>query len=158
MSCCVLVDGSIGSLGNSLEEDGVQNVTVKTVVFNATDNGLRIKTWARDSNGFVKDVVFEDVIMKNVKNPIIIDQNYCPGRTGCPKQTSGIKISNVKYMNVRGSSATPVAVKLDCSASKPCTDMGLHDINLKYQNRPAKAYCKNARGTSSGIAIPSGCF
>lgn len=83
----------------------MQNVTVKTVVFNATDNGLRIKTWARESNGFVKDVVFDDVIMRNVKNPIIVDQNYCPGGKGCPKKVRALVIeityicSNVYMLN-----------------------------------------------------------
>ncbi|KAK9949702.1 hypothetical protein M0R45_005219 [Rubus argutus] len=32
----------IGSLGKEQEEDGVQNLTVKTVTFTGTQNGLRI--------------------------------------------------------------------------------------------------------------------
>lgn len=77
---------SIGSLAKNLEEEGVQNVTVKTVVFNRTQNGLRIKSWGRPSKGFVRGVAFENVIMVEVKNPIIIDQNYCPGNENCPGQ------------------------------------------------------------------------
>lgn len=77
---------SIGSLGKGSEEKGVQNVTVRGAIFTGTTNGVRIKTWGRPTNGFVKEVVFEQVIMNNVDNPIIIDQNYCPGRKGCPDQ------------------------------------------------------------------------
>lgn len=77
---------SIGSLGKEYQEKGVQNVTVKTTVFTGTENGLRIKSWARASNGFVKGVVFENATMQNVENPIIIDQNYCPHDIGCPDQ------------------------------------------------------------------------
>ncbi|ONH94861.1 hypothetical protein PRUPE_7G036000 [Prunus persica] len=62
----------------SLEEEGVQNVTVKNAIFKGTQNGLRIKSWARPSNGFVQGVQFLDVAMFNVQNPIVIDQNYCP--------------------------------------------------------------------------------
>ncbi|KAI3823146.1 hypothetical protein L1987_04578 [Smallanthus sonchifolius] len=96
---------SIGSLGWELEEPGVQNVTVKTTTFIGTQNGLRIKTWARNSNGFVKDVVFKDATMMKVKYPIIIDGNYCPDNENCPSQVSGVKINNVVYEDVHGTSA-----------------------------------------------------
>ncbi|KAJ1386753.1 Pectin lyase fold/virulence factor [Sesbania bispinosa] len=90
---------SIGSLGWELNEPGVQNVTVKTVTFTGTQNGVRIKSWGRPSNGFVRNVHFQDAIMVNVQNPIIIDQNYCPDDKGCPGQASGIKISDVTYQD-----------------------------------------------------------
>ncbi|KAI9195553.1 hypothetical protein LWI28_016003 [Acer negundo] len=77
---------SIGSLGKDIEEEGVQNVSIKNTVFKGTQNGLRIKSWARPSNGFVKGVQFIDVVMQNVQNPIIIDQNYCPHNLNCPNQ------------------------------------------------------------------------
>ena len=76
---------SIGSLGQNQQETGVQNVTVKTVNFTDTQNGVRIKSWARPSNGFARNVIFQHVNMMNVENPIIIDQNYCPSG-GCPNQ------------------------------------------------------------------------
>ncbi|KAK1318344.1 hypothetical protein QJS10_CPB04g01987 [Acorus calamus] len=77
---------SIGSLGKSSVEPGVQNLTVRSATFSGTQNGLRIKTWGRPSNGFVKGVVFEHVVMQNVRNPIVIDQNYCPYNRNCPGQ------------------------------------------------------------------------
>ncbi|XP_014633058.1 polygalacturonase [Glycine max] len=83
---------SIGSLGKDLKEAGVQNVTVKTVTFTGTQNGVRIKTWGRPSNGFVRNVLFQDAIMENVENPVIIDQNYCSDNKGCPGQASGVRV------------------------------------------------------------------
>lgn len=77
---------SIGSLGWDLKEAGVQNVTVKSVKFTGTQNGVRVKSWARASNGFVRDVVYQHLVMVDVQNPIIIDQNYCPGNVDCPHQ------------------------------------------------------------------------
>ena len=77
---------SIGSLGWSLQEAGVQNVTVKTTTFRGTQNGLRIKTWARPSDGFVKDVYFQHIVIDNAKYPIIIDQNNCPDHNNCPSK------------------------------------------------------------------------
>ncbi|THG14119.1 hypothetical protein TEA_028755 [Camellia sinensis var. sinensis] len=76
----------IGNLGKDSQESGMQNVPVKTVTFTGTQNGLRIKTWAKPSNGFVRGVLFQHGTMVIVQNPVIIDQNYCPGNTNCPNQ------------------------------------------------------------------------
>ncbi|CAL9119367.1 unnamed protein product, partial [Musa acuminata var. zebrina] len=149
---------SIGSLGKEYDEEGVENVTVNTAVFTGTENGLRIKTWGRPSQGFVKGVVFEHAVMQNVQNPIIIDQNYCPGDRGCPDQSSGVRISGVTYNDIHGSSASEVAVNFDCSASNPCTGIGLQDIKLTYGNTAAESSCKHADGTASGFVVPPSCL
>ncbi|WOH15657.1 hypothetical protein DCAR_0935200 [Daucus carota subsp. sativus] len=149
---------SIGSLGWDLHEPGVQNLTVKSVAFRNSDNGVRIKTWARSSNGFVRDVLFKNIAMSNVKNPILIDQDYCPNNQDCPGKVSGIKISNVRYQDIRGSSATPIAVQLQCSKKYPCSGIRLQDVVLTYKNQAAKASCANAGGTASGVIKPSGCL
>lgn len=79
---------SIGSLGKDKIEEGVQNVTLTDSIFSGSDNGVRIKSWARPTSSFVRTVVFQNLIMKNVKNPIIIDQNYCPNNQGCPNKVT----------------------------------------------------------------------
>ena len=76
---------SIGSLGKNQQETGVQNVTITTANFTGTQNGVRIKSWPRPSNGFARNIIFQHVNMVNVQNPIIIDQNYCPSKD-CPHQ------------------------------------------------------------------------
>ncbi|CAL9108094.1 unnamed protein product, partial [Musa textilis] len=151
---------SIGSLGKAqgLQEESVRNVTVKTVTFSGTQNGVRIKTWGTRIRGQVRGVVFEDALMRNVQNPIIIDQNYCPGNKGCPGQSSGIKISQVKYNNIRGTSATPVAVNFDCSPSNPCSGITLQDIKLSYHSQRAQSSCKYANGVASGLNVPPSCL
>ncbi|KAJ0972230.1 hypothetical protein J5N97_020189 [Dioscorea zingiberensis] len=149
---------SIGSLGKEKEEEGVQNVVVKNTVFTGSQNGLRIKTWGRPSNGFVKGVLFEHALMQNVENPIIIDQNYCPHNNGCPNQSSGVKISGVTYNFIQGSSATEVAVNFDCSPSNPCSGIVMEDIKLTYGNKPAESSCKNVDGTASGLVVPPSCL
>ncbi|KAI4356734.1 hypothetical protein L6164_000729 [Bauhinia variegata] len=149
---------SIGSLGKEMNEKGVQNVTLTNSVFTGSDNGVRIKTWARPSKGFVKNILFQNLIMNNVENPIIIDQNYCPNNQGCPNQSSGVKISQVTYKNIRGTSATAEAVTFDCSPSSPCQGITLQDINLKYMNKAATSSCKNIGGTSVGTLVPESCL
>ncbi|XVE76657.1 hypothetical protein DITRI_Ditri12bG0191500 [Diplodiscus trichospermus] len=146
---------SIGSLGKELEEAGVQNVTVKTVTFTGTQNGLRIKSWGRPSTGFARNILFQHAVMTDVQNPIVIDQHYCPDEKNCPGKVSGVKISEVTYQDILGTSATEVAVKLDCSSKYPCTDIRLEDVKLTYRNKPAEASCSNADGTASGFIQPS---
>ncbi|XP_031482800.1 polygalacturonase-like [Nymphaea colorata] len=149
---------SVGSLGKTANEAGVQNVTVKDVVFTGSTNGLRIKSWARSSTGFAKGIVFDGATMNNVANPIIIDQHYCPNNQGCSNQNSGVKISQVTYNNIKGTSATQVAVDFSCSASAPCQGIKMSNVQLTYKGNPAKASCDHAFGSSSGSVSPPSCL
>ncbi|KAL6504134.1 hypothetical protein OROGR_026057 [Orobanche gracilis] len=146
---------SIGSLGKEYEEAGVENVTVKSVRFKNTQNGLRIKTWGRPSKGFVRDVLFQHAIMTNVQNPIVIDQNYCPHNQHCPGQVSGVEISDVTYQDIQGTSATQVAVKFDCSKGKPCQRIRMENVNLRYKDTQPQASCSYAVGSASGLVKPT---
>ncbi|PKA64276.1 Polygalacturonase [Apostasia shenzhenica] len=152
---------SIGSLGWSPGEPGVENVTVSSVVFTGTQNGFRVKTWANPYGGFVKDILFQHATMIDVQNPIVIDQNYCPNNN-CPNNNSGIKISGVKFSEVEGTSTTEVAVKLDCSQSNPCQGIELDNIKLSYSGEnmqaEAQAFCRNVQGRSTGYVIPPSCL
>lgn len=134
-------------------------MTVKTTTFTNTQNGLRIKSWGRPSSGFAKNIIFQHAVMVNVQNPILIDQNYCPDKKGCPGQVSGIEVRQVTYEDIKGTSATKVAVKFDCSSSYPCSNIRLDDIKLTYNNQPAQASCINvAASTSSGLVQPTACL
>ncbi|XP_050230031.1 polygalacturonase [Mercurialis annua] len=149
---------SIGSLGWEKEEEGVKNVTVKRSIFRDTTNGFRIKSWARQSSGFVEGVRFMDAIMHNVQYPIIIDQHYCPHSLNCPTEVSGIKISDITYQGIRGTSATAVAIKLDCSANFPCKGIQLKNVNLTHLHQVAQSSCANVLGNSIGLVQPDGCL
>ncbi|BFG37823.1 hypothetical protein CerSpe_240970 [Prunus speciosa] len=149
---------SIGSLAKDLEQEGVQNVTVKNAIFKGTQNGLRIKSWARPSNRFVQGVQFLDVVMFNVQNPIVIDQNYCPHNINCPAQVSGVKVSDVVYQNIRGTSATAIAIKFDCSATNPCSGIRLENVSLTSRNQEIQSHCANANGKIVGTVQPNVCL
>nr|GME07938.1 polygalacturonase-like [Ipomoea batatas] len=151
---------SIGSLGNSHNEEGVENVTVTNVVFSRTQNGVRVKSWGRPSGGYARNLHFRNIVMRYVANPIIIDQQYCPNG-GCARQSSGVKVSEVTYKNIRGTSSTQAAIKFECSAANPCSGIRLHNIRLSFLDRlrrPTLAYCRNAKGSHSGVVTPNTCF
>ncbi|GMI80467.1 hypothetical protein like AT3G59850 [Hibiscus trionum] len=149
---------SIGSLAKDLKEDGVQNVTMKRTTFSNTQNGLRIKSWARPSTGFVEGVRFTDSVMRNVQNPIVIDQNYCPRNENCPGQVSGVKIKDIIYTDIRGTSSTPVAIKFDCSTKNPCTGIKLQNVNLTYLKKAAQSFCSNVVGKAVDLVRPDSCL
>ncbi|XP_010553883.1 PREDICTED: polygalacturonase-like [Tarenaya hassleriana] len=149
---------SIGSLGKAEVEQGVQNVTVKKAVFVRTDNGLRIKSWPKESNGFVQRVRFLGAVMVGVRFPILIDQNYCPGDSQCPPQESGIRINDVIYGGIMGTSSTKIAIKMDCSEQFPCTRIRMQNINLTYYGDAAVTSCSNVVGSQLGFVIPKGCL
>ncbi|KAJ4830248.1 hypothetical protein Tsubulata_021211, partial [Turnera subulata] len=149
---------SIGSLAKDVEEPGVHNVTVKRTIFANTQNGFRIKSWARPSNGFVQGVRFIGAIMHNVQNPILIDQHYCPHNLNCPTQVSGVQISDVLYQGIIGTSATPIAIKFDCSSKNPCKGIRMEDVNLTYLNQAAQSSCSNANGNVVGQVQPNNCL
>lgn len=70
---------SVGSLGKGKDDKDVNGLTVRDTVFNGTSDGIRIKTWESSiSQIVVSHLVYENIQMINVGNPINIDQTYCP--------------------------------------------------------------------------------
>lgn len=74
------------------------------------------------------------------------------------KQVSGVKISDVTYQDIHGTSATEVAVKFDCSSKYPCSNIKMEDVKLTYKNQAAEASCSHAAGTSAGTVQPTSCL
>ncbi|RDY04920.1 hypothetical protein CR513_11301, partial [Mucuna pruriens] len=140
---------SVGSLGRYANEDSVENLTVRNCTLKNTNNGIRIKTWpGTPVTSLVSGFHFEDIIMVNVSNPVIIDQEYCPWNQ-CNKQSpSKVKISKVTFKNIRGTSATQEGVSLVCSSGVPCETVELSDIDLTFNGTNASAKCKNVKPKS----------
>ncbi|KAL5062046.1 hypothetical protein RYX36_023783 [Vicia faba] len=154
---------SIGSLGKNNGEDDVDDIVVKNCTFSGTDNGVRIKTWTAVLQKImhVSNIHYEDIVMENVRNPIIIDQNYCPSHPCNPKGgVSSVQISNVSYKFIRGSANSDVAATLQCSPNKPCQNITMDTINLWPSGKGSKLNneCLNVKGASHGIQVPRACI
>ncbi|XP_031283013.1 exopolygalacturonase-like [Pistacia vera] len=150
---------SVGSLGQYEREEPVVGITVKGCTLTNTDNGMRIKTWPASYAGSASNMHFEDLTMVNVSNPIIIDQAYCPHNDCNAKHPSRVKINNVSFKNIRGTSATPVAVKLACSSGVPCDGVELANIDLKYIGKegPISSECSNVKPKVIGVQSALAC-
>ncbi|CAM0877108.1 unnamed protein product [Alopecurus aequalis] len=149
---------SIGSLGDGNSRAEVSGITIDSVQLYGTTNGARIKTW-QGGSGYAKDITFQNIIMDNVQNPIIIDQNYCDSATPCKKQGSAVEIGNVVFKNIRGTTSSKDAIKLSCSNEDSCSDIVLENIDLKMDGGKddTQSTCQNAKWRTAGTVIPQPC-
>ncbi|XP_037438645.1 exopolygalacturonase-like [Triticum dicoccoides] len=148
---------SVGSLGRYVGEGDVTRVHVKDMTFEGTMNGVRIKTWENSpTKSLAAHMVFESLVMKDVQNPVIIDQKYCPYYNCEHKYVSGVTIKNVTFKNIKGTSSLPVAVLLRCGM--PCQGVVLQDLDLKFKGAgTTSSKCENAKAKYVGYMYPKPC-
>ncbi|KAM3299607.1 hypothetical protein ACQJBY_040891 [Aegilops geniculata] len=151
---------SIGSIGETPVADRLEKIEVDTMFIANTSNGLLIKTW-QDSCGYARKVKFANVVMKNVSDPIIIDQyrSEHPIPCGSTAATRTVAVEKIDYVNIAGTSASKRAVTFSCSDVVPCRQVSLKDVNLKrLSGRGASAYCRSASGKAAGVVVPESCL
>ncbi len=71
---CIFMHGHGMSVGSEIA-GGAQNITAENIQFDGTDNGIRVKA-NRDRGNVVKNLVFRNLTMKDVKNAIVISEYY----------------------------------------------------------------------------------
>lgn len=111
-------------------------------------------------SGSVQGVLFSNIRVSEVENPIVIDQYYCNSRK-CKNQTSAVALSDITYEQISGTYTVQPAY-LACSDSIPCVDVILSDIDLsRLQEKYHKdeAFCWNTVGElKAPIEPPIGCI
>ncbi|AQK82142.1 Pectin lyase-like superfamily protein [Zea mays] len=82
------------------------------------------------------------------------------GRYKDEKDDTNINVKDVTFKNITGTSSTPEAVSLLCSAKIPCTGVTMDDINVEYSgtNNKTMAICTNAKGSTKGCLKELACF
>lgn len=74
---CHMGDGHGGVVFGSEASSGIYNVKVDKCYFDGTDRGFRIKTRrGRGNKAKIEDVCFNNIIMNNVKNALVINMFY----------------------------------------------------------------------------------
>ncbi|KAG4178936.1 hypothetical protein ERO13_A10G075000v2 [Gossypium hirsutum] len=81
-------------------------------------------------------------------SPIIIDQYYCPSRVNCKNETSGIRISDVSYRSIIGTSTTDKVINLSCDQNVGCTNIQFNYVYITstVPGKKAYAFSFNAHG------------
>ncbi|KAG7630461.1 Pectin lyase fold/virulence factor [Arabidopsis suecica] len=151
---------SVGSLGRYVHEQDVTGITVVNCTLQGTDNGLRIKTWPSAACATTASGIhFENIILNNVSNPILIDQEYCPWNQCNKQKPSTIKLVDISFKNIRGTSGNKDAVKLLCSKAQPCANVEIGNINLEYKGAdgPPTFMCSNVSPKLVGTQNPKAC-
>ncbi|XP_024628082.1 probable polygalacturonase At3g15720 [Medicago truncatula] len=103
---------SVGSLGKKRTNDQVSDVHVRNCTFKETQNGARIKT-VPGGSGYARHITYDQIILVNVKNSIIIDQYY----NDIIPQAGDVSVSDVTYRGFTGTSANDLAIQLNCGSS-----------------------------------------
>ncbi|KAH6774423.1 Pectin lyase-like superfamily protein [Perilla frutescens var. frutescens] len=145
---------SIGGLGKDGTKACVSNITVRDSTIQNTLNGVRIKTW-QGGSGSVQGIMFSNIQVSEVENPIIIDQYYCDGHK-CPNKTSAVAIAGVSYQSIKGTYTTN-PVRFACSDSTPCSGITLSTVILNPSskaNNNDNPFCWEAFGELQTATTP----
>lgn len=72
---------------------------------------------------------------------------------------SRVKISDITFNDIRGTSSSAVAVTLNCSKAFPCENIKFNDIDIGHNKleHPVKSKCLNAKPKYSGTQEPAPC-
>jgi polygalacturonase len=89
------------SIGSETD-GGASAIRVKNLSIDGADNGIRIKSNS-SRGGPVRDVVYEDVCIKDTRNPILMDSNYSYRGEAKDKLPSfeGIILRSVRVLSAR---------------------------------------------------------
>ncbi|KAI6086946.1 glycoside hydrolase family 28 protein [Hypoxylon rubiginosum] len=147
---------TIGSLGNpSNVADYVKDVTFDNIKCTHSSNAAWIKTYS--GTGYVKNITFSNIVAENVNQPIYVTSCIYTGQ-GC--DTSRLPISDVRWINVTGTSRYNIASAIHCSASNPCSNFSFENVNITTLagSTAPKYLCSNINNqATSGIPCTGTC-
>ncbi|PPS12948.1 hypothetical protein GOBAR_AA07699 [Gossypium barbadense] len=144
---------------NSEIKTGDDCVSIGDGSKNLVINGVTCGPGHGAEPGTCSNIHFEDITETNVSSPIIIDQKYCPWNKCKINKESKVKLRNISFKNIHGTSARPEAVKIICSATLPCENVELADIEITHSGPtgPAVSQCSNVKPKVSGKQNPAAC-
>ncbi|OIW14682.1 hypothetical protein TanjilG_33024 [Lupinus angustifolius] len=140
---------SIGSLGKNGAYDEVEEIHVQNCTFTGTTNGARIKTWV-GGRGYARKITFEDIILVDTKNPVIINQQYEDHHFINNNDGKAVEVSDITYRNISGTSSSEDVINLSCDVNIGCNGIVMENINITSDSSGNEVYasCTKAEGSS----------
>jgi polygalacturonase len=158
---CQFLHGHGMSIGSGTD-GGIEDLTVRDCVFDQTDSGIRIKT-LRGRGGLLQNLIYENLKMKTVKNPIYIIDWY-PERNA-PKDPATEKPEPVtdktplnRNITIRNVTATdcPTAGTIRGLPEAPVTSVTLSNVNIAAKAGMKIYHAKDIKFIGSKITVESG--
>ena len=151
--------GSIGQLKDVTET--VENIRAENIYFDNTLHAFYIKTWTDDQNGYPPNGgggglgYAENLRLKNLETKGIrgaaFSISQCTRFRGAPGQgnctNSQFQLRDISINGLNGTTKSARVASLQCSAIAPCTNIGLYDVDLRFENgTSAESYlCGNVK-------------
>ncbi|GAB4854705.1 hypothetical protein Ancab_023290 [Ancistrocladus abbreviatus] len=108
--------------------DGTKNLQVQNV---GLTMALAWEVW----EAFASKLHFEGITINNVMNSVVLDQAYCPYNHCTTKEASKVKLNNISFKRIKGTSGSAIALMLVCSNGFPCQTVQVEDNDLKYKGK-----------------------
>ncbi|KAL2511637.1 Polygalacturonase QRT2 [Abeliophyllum distichum] len=144
---------------DGIHVSGTQNISIKNSVIKTGDDCISIVSGSRNvqatgivcgpGHGISIGSLGKNGATDQVSN-VSVNGATISGTTNGLRiktwQKSAVQVENVMYKNIRGTSASEVAMKFDCSETIACKGIVLQNVNLTGQaGRIAKATCNNLK-------------
>ncbi|GFY96981.1 pectin lyase-like superfamily protein [Actinidia rufa] len=136
-------DDCISIVGNS-SDILISNITC------GPGHGISIGSLGKsNSSAVVHDVIVDGAVLSNTANGLRIKT----------WQSLAVKVENISFVAIKGTSATEEAMRFACSDSFPCESLYLQDVQIvSYFGGYTSAFCWKALGSFSGLIYPPPCF
>ncbi|MDF7814131.1 glycoside hydrolase family 28 protein [Hymenobacter sp. YC55] len=96
---CTMLSGHGGVVIGSEMSGGVKKITISNCIFDGTDRGIRIKT-ARGRGGVVEDIRVDNVVMKNIREQIIVLDMQYANSPAEPVTERTPRFRNIHFSNI----------------------------------------------------------
>ncbi len=155
---CTFKHGHGLSIGSEIA-GGAHNIVATRIHFEGTDNGIRVKA-NRDRGNDVSDLVFSDIDMKDVKNPIVISEYYPrilpPEGEVKPEPVTRLTphFHNIVFRNVTATGGQMAGAIVGLPEA-PVSDIVLHNVTLSGQTGLSIGYA-NVTGQNVKVTAEQG--
>jgi polygalacturonase len=158
ISDCTFLHGHGLSIGSEIA-GGARNILAERIHFDGTDNGIRVKA-NRDRGNDVSNLVFRDIDMKDVKNPLVVSEYYpriLPSESAvepAPVTRLTPHFHNIVIENVTATGAAMAGAIVGLPEA-PVTDIVLQNVNLSGEKGLSIGYA-NVTGQNVKVQAAQG--